>query len=114
MTIFKKQPSFPTPDLFKSLRRSVQNAFAQFDERSRTVLGPQPLSLAPIGRPVELVHIDANRKLMHRLHELGMTPGVELTVLQDVGGPLLLNVRHSRVALGREMAARLMVVERHS
>ncbi|MCP4428690.1 MAG: ferrous iron transport protein A [Chloroflexi bacterium] len=68
-----------------------------------------PLSMAVVGEPVRLKQIDAGRKLTCRLMELGLTPGVELTVVQDSGGPLLVAVRDSRVALGRGMAHKMRV-----
>ena len=71
--------------------------------------GTHPLSMAAIGETVRLKQINAGRKLTHRLMELGLTPGVELTIVQDSGGPLLVSVRGSRVALGRGMAHKVQV-----
>ena len=68
-----------------------------------------PLSQAPEGRRMELVDIVAGKRLKHRLAEMGLTPGVEMTILQDAGGPLLVSVRDSRVAIGRGMAQKLLV-----
>lgn len=53
--------------------------------------------------------LDVDRCLLHRLNELGLTAGVELRVVQDTGGPMLVSVRGSRVALGRELAEKLWV-----
>lgn len=47
--------------------------------------------------------------LSRRLAELGLTPGVEFDVLQDGGGPVLIAVRDSRLALGRSAASRILV-----
>lgn len=69
-----------------------------------------PLSQTASGLTVRLVRIEAGKKLKHRLTELGLTPGVSLTVIQDNGGPLLVSVRDSRVALGRGMADKMFVV----
>ncbi|HID52481.1 MAG TPA: ferrous iron transport protein A [Anaerolineae bacterium] len=69
-----------------------------------------PLSQAASGQTVRLARIEAGKKLKHRLTELGLTPGVSLTVIQDNGGPLLVSVRDSRVALGRGMADKMFVV----
>ena len=68
-----------------------------------------PLSMAAIGQTVRLININAGKRVTHRLNELGMTPGTEMTILQDAGGPLLLSVRDSRVALGRGMAHKMLV-----
>ena len=73
--------------------------------------GTFPLSCVRMGQVVRLVKIDAGKKLTHRLTELGLTPGVEILLVHDSGGPLLLSVRDSRVALGRGMAGKLHVVD---
>ena len=70
-----------------------------------------PLSSVKKGQAVRLVSIDAGKKLTHRLTELGLTPGVELLLVHDSGGPLLLSVRDSRVAIGKGMADKLQVKE---
>lgn len=67
------------------------------------------LAMVGVGHPVTLVKIQANRKLTHRLTDLGLTPGTELEILQDQGGPLIIAVRNSRVALGRGIAHKIMV-----
>ncbi len=71
--------------------------------------GTLPLSLVVPGQRVKLVEITAGHKLRHRLTELGLTSGVELEVVQDEGGPLLLAVHDTRLALGRGMAHKIMV-----
>jgi Fe2+ transport system protein FeoA len=53
--------------------------------------------------------VAAGKVLSRRLAEMGLTPGVQLEVLQDQGGPLLLAVRDSRLALGRGMAHKIFV-----
>ena len=68
-----------------------------------------PLTHAPVGKMIRLVEIRGGREITHRLVEMGLTPGVEIKVLQDSGGPLLLAVRDSRIALGRGMAYRVRV-----
>ncbi len=67
------------------------------------------LSMASVGQSVKLVHVNAGHRMTHRLAELGLTPGVALTVLQNTGGPILVSVRDSRIALGRGMARKISV-----
>ena len=69
-----------------------------------------PLAMTAVGETVRLVHIDAGKKLKHRLTELGLTLGVDVTVIQHNGGPLLIAVRDSRVAIGQGMAHKMRVV----
>lgn len=68
-----------------------------------------PLTGIPVGQPACLVCVHAGKRLKRRLAEMGLTPGVEMVVLQNNGGPLLLSVRDSRLALGRGMAAKVDV-----
>jgi ferrous iron transport protein A len=68
-----------------------------------------PLVMAAIGEQVYLESIKGGKKMLRRLTALGLTPGVELNVVQNTGGVLLLSVRGSRIALGRGMARKMMV-----
>ena len=68
------------------------------------------LSSISAGQTVQLDRIDAGRRLKHRLTELGLTPGIKLTIVQNNGGPILITVRGSRIAIGREMAKKIQVI----
>ena len=68
-----------------------------------------PLAMVSVGETVRLESVCGGEKLVHRLTALGLTPGVEMSVVQDSGGPLVVSVRDSRIALGRGMAQRVMV-----
>jgi ferrous iron transport protein A len=68
-----------------------------------------PLTSAPTGKPLVLVGIEGGKRFNRRLVELGLTPGIHLRIMQDSGGPLILAVRDSRIALGRGMAEKLTV-----
>ena len=50
---------------------------------------------------------------MSRLATLGFTPGAELTMVQNFGrGPLIVNIRGTRIALGRGEAAKVVVTKK--
>jgi len=68
-----------------------------------------PLTAARPGCWVRLARIEGNERIARRLAELGLTPGVELSVIQGHGGPLVLAVRGSRLAIGRDTAANILV-----
>ena len=67
------------------------------------------LTNVPLGETYQLVSLNGGKALQRRLAEMGLTPGVRLRVLQDCGGPLLVAIRSSRVALGRGMASKITV-----
>ncbi|NWF64450.1 MAG: ferrous iron transport protein A [Chloroflexi bacterium] len=68
-----------------------------------------PLTMAAQGERVRLLRVNAGEALSSRLSAMGLTPGVEFSVIQDSGGPLLLGVRDSRLAVGRGMAQKIFV-----
>jgi Fur family ferric uptake transcriptional regulator len=63
----------------------------------------------PAGETVRLADVETGGPASRRLAELGLTTGVEITVLQASRGPLLVAVRGARVAVGHDIAARLRV-----
>ena len=73
---------------------------------------PTILSLAELktGEHATLYEIQGGRGIVFRLGPLGFTPGVEIEMTQNYGrGPLIVTVRGTRVAMGREEARRTMV-----
>jgi ferrous iron transport protein A len=68
-----------------------------------------PLPLAGEGVAVRIVAISGGQRAAHRLAELGLTPGVELTVMRDNGGTLLVAVGDTRLALGAGVAHTVLV-----
>ncbi len=71
--------------------------------------GQLPLNLVRPGKRLKLLEIKPEHGLRHRLTELGLTPGVEFEVLQSNGGPLLLAIHDSRLAVGQKMAQNILV-----
>ncbi|MCB0111709.1 MAG: ferrous iron transport protein A [Caldilineaceae bacterium] len=67
------------------------------------------LDQLPLGQLAEVVHISAEKATRRRLLDLGVLPGVDLRVLQSAGGPLLVAVRDSRLAIGRAIAQSVVV-----
>ncbi|HMQ34180.1 MAG TPA: FeoA family protein [Chloroflexaceae bacterium] len=68
-----------------------------------------PLPLAGEGVAVRLVAVGGGQRAARRLAELGLTPGVALTVLRDSGGTLLIAVGDTRLALGYGLAHGVLV-----
>lgn len=69
-----------------------------------------PLSMAAEGQTVRLVGIREGRQLRARLTEMGLVPGVEITVISNGGrGPMILGLRGGRVVVGRGMAHQMEV-----
>ena len=66
------------------------------------------LSSCMRGECVAIAEILGGRGLKQRLLALGLLPGTEVTLLSS-GGPVTLEVRGSRLALGRNEAAKIIV-----
>ncbi|MHC4122510.1 MAG: FeoA family protein [Planctomycetota bacterium] len=71
----------------------------------------RPLSVVKTGRTVKLVKVDAGRGLKNRLASMGVLPNVEMTIVSNGhAGPFVVNVKGSKVVLGRGIANKIMVV----
>lgn len=71
----------------------------------------KPLSLAKEGEKVRIVRINAGHNLNSRLSSMGLLPSVEITVINNGHpGPVIVNVKNSKIMLGRGMAHKIMVV----
>lgn len=70
-----------------------------------------PLSMVSTGETVEVVVVRAGWGLQRRLADLGLTPGVRVRVINSgKPGPVVLDVRGSRLALGYGVAHKIMVI----
>ncbi|MBW2078051.1 MAG: ferrous iron transport protein A [Deltaproteobacteria bacterium] len=68
-----------------------------------------PLTSVNPGKEVTLIDIYEGRGIRSKLYSMGLIPGVRLTVLGTRGGPILIAVNDTRLALGFGMAKRIMV-----
>lgn len=69
-----------------------------------------PLTLCKPGEELEVVDILGGIGAKRRLTEMGIYPGVKLSILLNpFSGPLLIGVGNSRLALGRGIAQKILV-----
>jgi ferrous iron transport protein A len=69
-----------------------------------------PLGDLSTGQTARVESFCAGRGLMNRLAVLGFLPGQEIKMIQNFGhGPVIVTVRDTRVALGREEARQITV-----
>jgi len=72
-----------------------------------------PLSALRTGEVGVVAALSGGHSLCSRMLTLGLTPGAEVTVLQNYGrGPMIVRVRDARVALGRGEAEKVLVRRR--
>ncbi len=68
-----------------------------------------PLSLAAIGKENIIKRISGKAELKKHLSDLGFVPGGTVTVISQIAGNVIVNIKESRIAISREMANRIIV-----
>jgi len=68
-----------------------------------------PLSMVKAGETATIRKITGKDEVRQHLAELGFVADSNVTVVSEIGGNLILQVKDSRVALDRSMANRIMI-----
>ncbi len=68
-----------------------------------------PLTMADTGEEKTVLRVGGNPEVRKYLESLGFTAGTNVTVISMISGNVIVNVRESRVAISREMAAKIMI-----
>ena len=68
-----------------------------------------PLSFSPAGSMVSIKAIKGKDESKCFLESLGFVVGGSVTVISELNGNLIVNVKDTRVAISRSMANRIMV-----
>lgn len=68
-----------------------------------------PLTLANTGEENIIKKVGGNPDTRKFLENLGFVAGSAVTVVSEIGGNVIVNVKNSRVAVSKEMACKIMV-----
>ena len=68
-----------------------------------------PLSMVKEGEPNIIKKVGGKEETRKFLENLGFVTGGTVTVISQTGGNMLVNVKESRVAIGKDMANKIMV-----
>ncbi len=68
-----------------------------------------PLTLAKPGQTVTVRRITGRDEVRKHLAELGLVADTPVTVVSEMAGNLILQIRDSRIALDKSMAIRVMI-----
>lgn len=68
-----------------------------------------PLTLANRGETSVIKKIGGSPEVKKHLENLGFVVGGDVTIVNALGGNLIVNVKESRVAISHEMAQKIMV-----
>ena len=65
--------------------------------------------MAKVGEPNTIKRIGGSEETKKFLENLGFVTGGVVTVVSEISGNMILNVKDSRVALGKDMANKIMI-----
>ena len=68
-----------------------------------------PLTLMSPGEDAIIRRIGGKPEVRQHLENLGFVVGGNVSVINTIGGNLIVNVKEARVAISREMAQKIMV-----
>ncbi len=68
-----------------------------------------PITFANIGEENIIMKVGGKPEVKKHLESLGFVAGGAVTVINIIGGNLIVNVKESRVAVSKEMAQKIMI-----
>ncbi|WP_124067696.1 FeoA family protein [Clostridium sp. E02] len=68
-----------------------------------------PLTMVRTGEPNVIRKIGGKEETRRFLENLGFVTGGTVTVVTEMGGNMIVNVKDSRVAIGKDMANKILV-----
>ena len=68
-----------------------------------------PLTMSNIGETKKVIKITGKDETRQFLEKLGFVVGSEITVVSEIAGNMIVNVKDTRVAIDKSMANRIMV-----
>lgn len=68
-----------------------------------------PLTFADTGEELIVRKVSGKPEVKKHLENLGFVAGSEVTVMNEIGGNVIVKVKEARVAISREMAQKIMV-----
>ena len=68
-----------------------------------------PLSMVNAGEPSVVRKVGGKEETRRFLENLGFVNGAQVTIVSATNGNMIINVKDSRVAIGKDMANRIMV-----
>lgn len=68
-----------------------------------------PLTMAQTGEPNVIRKVGGKEETRRFLENLGFVTGGSVTVVSEIGGNMIVNVKESRVAINKDMANKIMI-----
>lgn len=68
-----------------------------------------PLTLAKVGEVNIIKRIGGKQDVRAHLENLGFVAGGRVSIVNTIGGNVIVNVKESRIAVSKEMAQKIMI-----
>ncbi len=68
-----------------------------------------PLTMAKVGEENSIKKVGGKEETRQFLANLGFVPGTHVTIITEISGNVIVHIKESRVAISREMAAKIMI-----
>lgn len=68
-----------------------------------------PLNIADKGKEYTILKIGGRPEVRQHLADLGFVAGGSVTVIAEAAGNLIVNVKESRVGIGKDLAMKIMI-----
>lgn len=68
-----------------------------------------PLTMLKPGESNTIKKIGGKEEIRRHLENLGFVTGGFVTVISEIGGNMIVNIKDSRVAIGKDMANKIMI-----
>lgn len=70
------------------------------------------LDMAAKGRFYTMLGLDGGQRFREKIYSMGLNPGAKFKIIQNSGhGPIEIEVRQTKLAIGRGMASRIKIKE---
>lgn len=78
-------------------------------DAARSATGPQmPLSFLRSGEAATIARVRGRGDLHHHLENMGFVEGARVTVVSEVRGDLIVEIKGTQVALNKQVASRII------
>lgn len=68
-----------------------------------------PLTMADYGKEMKIIKVAGQEETRRHLENLGFVEGAAVTVINSLGGSLIINIKNSRIAISKGAANKIMV-----
>ncbi len=68
-----------------------------------------PLTLCKAGESMEIAKVGGKDDIKNHLYDLGFVTGAKVSVVNELAGNIIVNIKDSRVAIDKQMAQKIMV-----